>query len=148
MQYESGNIWDIAEKNSGFVVVTTNTCIRTDGKAVMGGGIALDAATRYPILPTILGKHIKILNEQLYMHFPIICFPTKTNWQLPSDIKLIERGCIQLHMFGEVLNQLQVSTKVYLPKLGCGLGGLHWEKTVRPVVDSILATNRFVLVTQ
>jgi hypothetical protein len=26
---------------------------------------------------------------------------------------------------------------IYIPKLGCGLGGLSWSDTVEPIVDAI-----------
>lgn len=150
MRYVTGNMWEkrIKESLFGFVVVTTNLCVRNDGQAVMGAGVAKDAAIKYPWLPTALGKHIRTLGEQLYIEYPVICLPTKTDWKLQSDLALIERGCIQLAMFARTLDAVCSDTYIYLPKLGCGLGGLDWEKQVRPVVDSILEGDRFVLVSQ
>lgn len=151
MQYITGNMWQLATKNNGFVVVTTNMIVKNDGNAVMGAGVAKEAAMRFPDLPAKLGKHISRFAAQLYIEHPIICLPTKTDWKLQSDLDLIERGCIQLAMFGRAIDSVWAGEndhppRVYLPKLGCGLGGLDWEKQVRPIVDSILEGDKFVLV--
>jgi hypothetical protein len=146
MKYTLGDMWDLAYRSNGFVVVTTNCCVRSDGKAVMGAGVAKDAAVRFPYLPSRLGKHINQLGQQVFIDNRIICLPTKTDWKLPSSLELIERGCIQLAMFGRLLESVGATHEIFIPKLGCGLGGLDWEKQVRPVVDSILEGDRFILV--
>lgn len=30
-------------------------------------------------------------------------------------------------------------TNIYLPKIGCGLGGLDWEKDVKPILEEVAA---------
>ena len=139
MQYKTGDIWDLAK--DGWIVVTTNTEVKKNGRAVMGAGIAKEAAIRFPNLPKDLGNHIQLRGDMLYVKFPVICFPTKHDWRESSKLEWIEKGCKELSC-------LDLDGPIYLPRLGCGLGGLNWEREVRPVVDSLLEGDRFILVSQ
>lgn len=149
MRYAKGDIWQVAELHNGFVVVTTNLVLKHNGDAVMGAGIAKEAATRYPALPIALGGHIKRWGEKplLFPEGNVICLPTKTDWKQKSDIDLIERGCKELLWIAYLLERSGLGKRsIYLPRLGCGLGGLNWERQVRPVVDAHLVGDQFVLV--
>jgi len=146
MEYANGDIWTLASQEGGWVVVTTNTTLKEDGTAVMGAGIALSAKTRFPELPKLLGEHIRCLNDNLYIYKPIICLPTKTYWRHNASIELIEKGCHALVELDSVLNSVNSVERIFLPQLGCGLGGLNWERQVRPLIDSILESERFILV--
>ncbi len=148
MKYMSGDIWELTDQLRGWAVIPTNTTIRSDGKAVMGAGLAKEAAERFPGLPERLAEHIKIFGEGIYTEMPIVCLPTKHNWRQPSRIEWIEQGCRDLYRFGQLLSSVGHEQPIFLPKLGCGLGGLNWERQVRPLVDTILEGDRFVLVTQ
>jgi len=146
MKYVQGDLWKTAHENSGWIVVPTNMLCRKDGKAVMGAGVAKDAAELYPDLPVNLGEYLRSgAKPLLYIEHPIICLPTKVDWRDPSDLDLIENGCFELANFARVLHSLNNYSPIYLPRLGCGLGGLNWERQVRPVLDVIL-DDRFVLV--
>lgn len=145
MQYKIGNIWDHSD---GWIVVTTNMMIKNNNTAVMGAGIAKEAATRNKELPAKLATHIHRRGTALFYCKPYICLPTKIDWKDNSIIELIEDGCKELADFGELLTQLNCRDQIYLPQLGCGLGGLNWEREVRPIVDSILDSDRFVLVSR
>jgi len=146
MKYAKGDIWQIAHDADGWVVVPTNTTLRRDGNAVMGAGMAKEAARRFPELPKELADHIRLLNDILFVHRPVICMPTKHNWRDPSRLEWIERGCTELSSFARLLSSVGHGNTIFLPTLGCGLGGLDWERQVRPVVDSLLEGDRFVLV--
>ena len=146
MQYQNGDLWELRSQTGGWVVITTNTTLRRDGSAVMGAGLAKDAADRYPALDVRLGKHIKMFHDKLYIERPLICLPTKRDWRNDSRLIWIERGCHELADLGRVLKDVGNIEPIYLPKLGCGLGGLNWEREVRPVMDAILDDNRFILV--
>jgi len=148
MRYTTGNIWELATELEAWAVVPTNTTLRSDGKAVMGAGMAKDAVERYPELPGNLAAHIRKFDSRIYVHNPIICLPTKHNWRNPSKIEFIEQGCHELLDLARILSSVGDTRPILLPQLGCGLGGLNWERQVRPLVDSILEGDRFVLVTQ
>ena len=60
----------------------------------------------------------------------IINFPTKRKWRAKSRMEDIEAGLVALV---EELCRLKVSS-VAVPPLGCGLGGLDWQK-VRPLIE-------------
>ena len=72
-----GDLWEFHSKNN-WVVITTNGNVNSQGKAVMGRGIALQAAKKFPRLPKELGHYIQVLGNQTYS-FPklkLITFPT------------------------------------------------------------------------
>lgn len=50
----TANVWDV-HAAGGWVVIPTNQQTRTDGTAVMGAGLAKDAAERFPALPGAYG---------------------------------------------------------------------------------------------
>lgn len=148
MRYMTGDIWQLASDLDGWVVVPTNTQVRKDGAAVMGKGMAKDASDKFSGLSESLGRHIQRFGDTIYVSRPIICLPTKRDWRHPSRMEYIEKGCREIVELSRILNSVQHTQPILLPKLGCGLGGLNWERQVRPVVDAILESDRFVLVTQ
>lgn len=141
-----GNIWDYhrygqADKpfnDACAVVVTTNGMIRNDGKAVMGAGIALQAAQRFLELPLLLADALRKYGNQTF-YYPnrnLFTFPTKYDWKMPSDLSLIEKSAIQL---AEMLTRGPYShLRVILPKPGCGHGKLSWAQ-VEPILDKHLS---------
>lgn len=147
MRYTTGDIWELAARNDGWTVIPTNTSFKNNGEAVMGAGMAKDAAIRYPGLPRLLANHMNSFGkETIFIHDRIICLPTKRSWRRFAKMDLIENGCTQLVWLGNVLDCIKHDGPIYIPKLGCGMGGLNWEMEVRPVMDSILQGHRFVLV--
>lgn len=59
----------------------------------------------------------------------IINFPTKNHWADPSRLEWIVAGCAGLLKTAQELEL----TSLAVPALGCGHGGLTWEK-VKPVI--------------
>lgn len=153
MQYVKGNIWQyhygVPEKN--WIVIPTNLCTNSTGHAVMGRGLALQAKERYTLLPLLLGEHIKQpIVGSLPKYFPeykVICLPTKEDFREKSKVTLIEQGLEKLHDFAFMKKKLtgEDHELTYLPKLGCGEGGLDWESEVKPLMEKYL-DDRFVLV--
>lgn len=64
----------------------------------------------------------------------VLCFPTKRDWKDQSDLGLIEAG---LKTFAENYKHFNIKS-ITFPKLGCGLGGLNWEKDVKPLMQKYL----------
>lgn len=60
MILERGNMWDVFGKTDLFLV-TTNPIRRKDGACVMGRGIALECAKRFPKFPYLLGDEIRLM---------------------------------------------------------------------------------------
>lgn len=136
-----GNLWDWHGR--GFVIgVPTNGDCRRDGRAIMGAGLARAAAARFPALPALLGATLRDSGNHAYYwpEFRLVTLPTKQSWTRGSTIDLIARtGREALRLADQ--HRL---TRIYCPRLGCGLGGLAWSE-----VGSVLAQlwdDRFVIV--
>lgn len=126
MQFVKGNILD---SKTEALVNTVNTV------GVMGKGIALQFKERFPqnyrayhkackegLVRTgkmFVFKEVDIEGERI-----IINFPTKQEWYRSSQYKYIEEG---LQDLARVLENLEIKS-VAIPPLGCGQGGLEWEK--------------------
>lgn len=127
------------------IAITTNGIRRKDGAAVMGAGVAKAAAQRYPGLDQRLGdllaksgNHVYILHrasEEPWQDEPrdLVSFPTKHHWRDPSDLQLIRRSAEGLVKAAEHRGWASIA----LPRPGCGLGGLDWEKEVRPLLAEL-----------
>jgi len=132
-------IGDMLQAEAEALVNTVNTV------GVMGKGIALqfkeafphnykiyaDACKRKELIP---GKLLAVWdsNSELGKKL-IINFPTKTHWKSPSKYEYIKNGLI-------VLKELIIAkgiASIALPPLGCGNGGLEWNK-VRPMIEEHL----------
>lgn len=148
MREITGNIFDYAGPGN-VIVIPTNGTVTAYGKAVMGKGVALQAKQRWPKLPTDLGKVLKRDGNRI-AHFSyqsehgferVVTFPTKENWPENSTLALIEKNVIALANY---VSGIGTDLTFYLPRLGCGEGGLQWE-VVRPVLEKLL-DERFVVV--
>lgn len=116
-------------------LVNTVNCV-----GIMGRGIALQFRKAFPenfkayeaackahqVQP---GKMFIYDLNRLYNPRFIINFPTKRHWKGKSRIEDIKSGLADLI---SVIQQQQIRS-VAIPPLGCGLGGLNWEK-VRPLI--------------
>ncbi len=132
------DIWNYADK--GWIVVTTNNVVKRDGEAVMGAGIALEAARRFPALPKELAERMKSNGHRIhyFQEYGIVAYPTKFHWKDKSDLNLIIAGAVQLKADVNTFRYQQRPVKYYLPRLGCGNGGLEWHnvaKAVQPYLD-------------
>jgi hypothetical protein len=119
MQLWTDDIWTFHE-NGFSVVIPTNTTTRRDGTAVMGAGLAKQAADRFPGLPAAYGKWLQGSHPEVPFAAPnrLFCIPTKRDWRRPSEMGLIESGV-------DWLCQHYGRERVALPLLGAGLGGLN-----------------------
>lgn len=107
---------------------------------VMGGGLAKVFADKWPRMNA---DYITYCNEGLltpgniHSYFSnlesqevILNFPTKDDYRDPSELEYIEKGMPSLMNVAITLGL----TKVAIPALGCGLGGLDW-KDVYPIIE-------------
>lgn len=126
-------------------VIPTNGDTNREGKAVMGRGVALQAASKYKSLPAALGalilsqgNHAHVLTLENQQRF--VAFPTKHSWRDAADMKLIERSARETL---DITDQYGFDL-VVMPRVGAGLGNLPWE----PIRDRlrILLDDRFVVV--
>lgn len=140
----TGDIW--TEPGVDAIVITTNGVVKNDGCAVMGRGVARQAAMRYPWLPARLGTCLTAVGNRVFIYdtpgddAPIITFPVKDRWWERADLGLILKSCRGL----AGLVDSRGLRKVVMPRPGCGNGGLDWgdvRKVVGPRLD-----DRFVVV--
>ena len=140
MKETQGDIWEAY--NAGcWIVIPTNKCVKNNGEAVMGRGLALQAKQRFPCLPLDLGVAIKDCGAYVYalMRYRLIVFPVKDDWRANADLKLIEESCKQLLTVVD-----SCSPPVFLPRVGCGNGNLNW-KDVKPILEKYL-DDRFIII--
>lgn len=143
-------VGDLFTLRADALCVPTNGIVRRDGRAVMGKGVALEAARRYPEIPYFLGTLQHLGHHTGIIHWPVrpgdpavVSFPTKHDWREPSSLALIQRSAWEL----VELAREQAWQIVTLPAVGCGCGGLDWEHQVEPLLTTIL-DNRFLVVLQ
>ena len=138
-----GNLWDLHREHPNcFIVIPTNGVVKANGEAVMGAGLAKQAAQRFPTLPTLLGHAIQNKGNSLHCwpDLRLYALPTKTHFSLPSDLSLICRGLIQL---AQAMTHFPDSV-VYCPHLGCGLGQLEWPRVRAAITPHLTARMIFV----
>ena len=120
---------------------------------VMGGGLAAEFKERYHFnyqeyrracLDSTLapGKCLAVRDDFLGKEAWIINFPTKVDWRNPSQYSYILEGLVDLVSFIKTSQTLKDPiTSIAIPALGCGLGGLEWDK-VRPMIHEKLKSLR------
>lgn len=138
-----GSIWSHFPCQAA--VIPTNGETNAKGEAIMGKGVALQAAKLYTDLPLRLGAVLKATGNICYVFFmpdgALITFPTKGDWKRPSTLSRIEKS---LHQLVFLANSLQIQN-ISLPLVGCGAGGLSKE-SVKPLLEKHL-DDRFTLLT-
>ena len=136
IKIERGNVLEAQAE----ALVNTVNCV-----GFMGKGIALQFKKAYPenfeayrkacqaqeVLP---GRMFIYARESMLDVKYIINFPTKRHWKGKSRYEDIEDG---LKSLVEDIRRLGILS-VGIPPLGCGLGGLDWER-VRPMIQTAFA---------
>jgi len=122
LQFTSGNIFDL----DADILVNTVNCV-----GVMGCGVALEFKRRHPRMfrrYVYLCRHGYIYPGSITVYDIddkiIINLATKDHWKKPSQYSYITRGLKEL---AAILPQYKKGTRVALPALGCGHGGLDWD---------------------
>lgn len=135
MKFTKGNL---LETDAQAIVNTVNTV------GIMGKGIALQFKERFPMNFKIyadlckkgqvqIGKMLVVKENSLHGEKIIINFPTKTEWYKKSQYYYVEEGLKDLV---KVIDEYEIKS-IAIPPLGCGNGGLQWEK-VRLLLEKYL----------
>ncbi len=131
--YIKGNMFDSPAQ---VLVNTVNTV------GVMGKGLALTFKKIYPDMYEKYKDYCEkkeITIGKLYLYKTkgkwILNFPTKTTWRKPSKLEYIEAG---LKKFVDTYKIRKIKS-IAFPMLGCGNGGLNFEKEVKPLMDKYLS---------
>lgn len=138
MREARGDMWALP---ADVRAVTTNGIVKSNGAAVMGRGVALQAQAHFHGCDLVLGQllqeggnHVHVLCEDL------VSFPVKHHWRDPADPELIRRSAHEL----VALTDAHGWQRVVVPRPGCGAGQLHWSE-VRAIIAPIF-DDRFVVV--
>jgi len=137
-----GDIWEHAGRGA-VIVITSNGSLTRDGRAVLGRGVARQAALRFP---GIAGKLGRLLQEQGSHVFDlgggIVSFPVEeTAWSQP-DLRIIARSAEELRRLADRSGW----QRIVVPRPGCGGGGMAW-KDVQPLLAPWF-DERFVVISQ
>lgn len=130
IDFIKGDMWDYPADAR----VNTINCV-----GIMGKGVALEFATRYPRMVSVykgLCKGGKITPGCVWVYpvaedLEILNVATKNHWRHCSRYEWVRAGLVELRKY---FKRYGVVT---MPALGCGNGGLVWEK-VRFSVLNIL----------
>jgi hypothetical protein len=134
-----GDIWE--HLGRAVIAVTTSGSVTRDGKAVMGRGVASQAAQRFPGLPCVLGLLLKNAGNHVHpLGEGIVSFPVEESaWACP-DLRLISRSAQELRELAD----REGWEMVVVPRPGCGGGGLEWRE-VRPLLEEHFDGRFFVI---
>lgn len=154
----SGNFWKEAERNKyDALVCTTNLELNSRNELIMGAGIAKGFKTNFPRLPAEWGLQLIVDNvcdvfaeenqwSRLFVSTSrltgqfLIGLPTKIKWKNNSTTSLVAQSLTNLMVFADRMKL----RGVLMTRPGCGLGGLSWEKTVRPMMAKM--DDRFTVI--
>lgn len=133
-----------------YYCITTNGTVKTNGLAVMGRGIALQAAQRFPALPYLLGVSLRHHGNRVVslgthlstsrVPYDLIAFPVKHHWDEIGTLRLIEQSAIELAAIARWLPD----AVFLLPQPGCGSGQLKWAD-VQPLITCSLPNNVYAV---
>lgn len=137
MRNRQGNIWNLIGKVDA-ICIPTNGIVKDNRNLVMGAGLARDASVRCPGIAYVLGSQVgaygnyPFIGGRLELTW-LVSFPTKHHWQDDSSIMLIRSSAQRL----KTMVDQRCWEFVALPRVGCGLGKLKWNK-VESVLNEVL----------
>jgi hypothetical protein len=143
MQNITGDLFAYHKDPESAICIPTNAILKNNGELVMGAGVALTAKLKFPELPYLLGNLIQARGHRVHYieELRIFSFPTKYHWKEDGDLELVKKSAMQLE---NMVDDLGIE-KIYLPKVGCGLGKIDWNLVEREL-SSILSDDRYSIV--
>lgn len=141
-----GDLWKlIPEEYPALKLITTNGERRKDGACVMGRGCARQARDMIPGVDYKLGELLGEYGNRVFRLAALEdgchlgSFPVKHSWKEYADPELIE---ISAHQLVELANDFGYRS-IFLPRPGAGNGKLDYQTCVKPVLEEVLAGDRF-----
>ena len=141
LEFTKGDIFDIAVD----IRVNTVNCV-----GAMGAGVALAFKQRYPAMFKDYKAACKaglVRPGKMHIWKPldgdwIINFPTKRDWKEPSRYEDIDAGLDDLKNYLISVGSVSVA----LPALGCGNGGLDWERVSEMIRNKLSDVSAHIFV--
>ncbi len=133
------DIWSYQDQ--AIIAITTNGSLTRDGRAIMGKGVAKQAAERFPELRGQLGRLLQVRGNHVHeILLGLVSFPVEeTPFSLP-ELSLIKRSAEELRQLADQCGW----AVVVVPRPGCGGGGMRWQE-VKPVLEEYF-DDRFIVV--
>ena len=133
---------DITELNEGVLVHGVNC------RGVMGSGVAKAIRRKWPV---VYDEYIKFVKQHdtaksiLGKINPVIVSgkPFLSVINAFTQINYGRKGIYAdpLAIYNCLVLSTRISDQLHIPKIGCGLGGLHWEMEVLPIIETIVYDN-------
>lgn len=125
-----GNAWSYYGQDKTIICITTNGFLKQNGEAVMGRGIAFQAAHYFPEMPELLGEHIRKHGNvpTIFEKYKLITFPVKRFWFEKASLEIIKQSA---ELF---LKMLKEDWTYILTRPDCNNGKLDW-KDVKPIIE-------------
>lgn len=146
MILERGDMWSVFGTTDWFLI-TTNPIVNKAGLAVMGRGMAKQAADRFPALRADLASRIKsrklagnlcgAYTIGAYDGTKVGCFMVKDHWKEQARLSLISQSCQDLCEVidsNAVVHDYPIRVDLNFP--GIGNGGLARE-AVLPIIERL-----------
>lgn len=113
-------------------------------KGVMGAGIALAIKTQWPEVYVRYREHVKkfpldLLGTCYFVRLKeyLLVANMFTQEAYGTSVKHANVDAIQKALEITLERAYQEYLPLYTPKIGCGLGGLDWDRDVKPVVETL-----------
>jgi O-acetyl-ADP-ribose deacetylase (regulator of RNase III) len=111
---------------------------------VSGAGLALAFKLKFPMSQVKYEETCalytfdigSVLLTEEFGERPIAYFPTKRDWQNPSELWYIEEGLDALLY----LMRTKDYNSAAIPALGCGYGGLKWDEVRETLIDFLTSS--------
>ena len=134
----TGDLW--RHYYEGYICITTNGCVKSNGECVMGRGVAFQATQRFPGIAREIGGLIRKGGNHVHVldRWKLCTLPVKHHWKEEADTALIKDSISELETVADMLQ-----CNFYLPRPGCGNGRLQWSD-VRPFLTHL--SDRFIVV--
>lgn len=111
---------------------------------VMGAGLAKKFKEKYPKCQKTYLRYLGLLKECGYLiDDKVLHLATKDHWKDFSNIEFIEKNLSELISYLIDMCDVKKETKISFPKLGCGCGGLKWDKVKPMMVNQLCRLNDF-----
>jgi len=131
IRFVDGNLFD----NKYDIIVNTINCA-----GVMGKGVALEFKKRYPKMfreyrKVCLKNEIRPGDIWVWKRDDewVVNFATKDHWRFPSKYSYIDDGLEKLRTYLSGFGNISVG----IPPLGCGNGGLDWNRVKYTIVEKL-----------
>lgn len=137
------DLWELWNEGR-WAVIPTNTQRRRNGTAVMGGGLAADAAARFGDLEQRYGAALGAHQTRLAVRdHRLLLAPTKDHWRDPSTLALVRASATAVASYARANN-----CRLVVPALGCGLGGLDWADVEGLLLDTFADIDTVIIAPQ